>query len=419
MSVTGIKDRFQQLFSKNEAKKEGSGHLEELTGVRFFGWGNSTIENNELIFSIISRLANTMSSLPIHEYQNYKEQNTDILRLLTISPNANVTGSQLINNLEVSRNEHGDGYALIERDVRFKPVKIWNLPYGSVTPMVEKKTGLLWFNVTGQTKNLVVPNSDMIHVKHISGPERLTGISPLDVLKGTMDFDSAVQKFSMNEMSKMDAYIVDYDTNVDEEKRKQVIDDFKTFIHDNGGVLFSEPGVTVKKQARDFVPSDLASTDSMFRIRVANAFDTPVSFLNDQTGQGYASNEQLMTQFVQMTLVPVVKQYESQFTKLLTPQELSAGWYFKFNVNALLRGDTQSRTALYTAMIRNGIATPNDLRRLEDLPPSSDKHADQLWISGDLYPIDTDLEQRKGVKSNGPGKEKQVLADEAVKHDRG
>ena len=42
-------------------------------------------------------------------------------------------------------------------------------------------------------------------------------------------------------------------------------------------------------------------------------------------------------------------------------------------------------------MIRNGIASPNDLRKLEDLPPVKDDTANQLWITGDLYPIDFGL----------------------------
>lgn len=98
-----------------------------------------------------------------------------------------------------------------------------------------------------------------------------------------------------------------------------------------------------------------------------------------------------MTQFVEMTLLPIVKQYEAEFNrKLLTPEQRARGFYFKFNVNGLLRGDTASRTNFYQMMIRNGIASVNDLRKLEDLPPSDAKNADQLWLSGDMYPIDSD-----------------------------
>jgi hypothetical protein len=45
------------------------------------------------------------------------------------------------------------------------------------------------------------------------------------------------------------------------------------------------------------------------------------------------------------------------------------------------------------------------------MPPANDEYADKLWISGDLYTIDTDPEQRKGV--NKSAKETKVLANEA------
>ncbi|MDX2330456.1 phage portal protein, partial [Sinorhizobium medicae] len=42
---------------------------------------------------------------------------------------------------------------------------------------------------------------------------------------------------------------------------------------------------------------------------------------------------------------------------------------------------------------------PDEVRRLEDMPPKGGA-ADQLWVSGDLYPIDMDPTLRKGVKTS-------------------
>ncbi|MCY9699137.1 phage portal protein, partial [Paenibacillus larvae] len=69
----------------------------------------------------------------------------------------------------------------------------------------------------------------------------------------------------------------------------------------------------------------------------ANVFNLPVNFLNEE-GQG-SHAEQMMIQFVQMTLTPTVRQYEQEMNrKLLTSEERQAGYYFKFNLGALLRG---------------------------------------------------------------------------------
>lgn len=392
--------------------KTNNSDFSKWFGKTFFGIENHKLETNELIFSVISRLANTVSSLPLHLYQNYGEINNEISDLLETQPNSSMSAYDLINKVEVSRNENGNGYILIERDQYMAPIALWPIPPQYVTAKINADDNMLWYEITGDTNNLYVTNMDLIHVKHITGPNRIMGISPLKVLKNALDFDGAVQKFSLNEMSKTDSFILEYGASVDEEKRQEVIDNFRQFRNENGGVLFQEPGVKIDKLQRDFVSSDVSNTESITKNRIANAFNIPVSFLNDLSGSSYSSNEQLMTQFVQMTLTPIIKQYETEFNrKLLTQQQRANGFYFKFNLNALMRGDTQARTAFYQMMIRNGIATPNDLRKLEDMPPNADKHADSLYISGDLYPIDIDPAQRKGVTTSANKQEPTEVPD--------
>ena len=71
--------------------------------------------------------------------------------------------------------------------------------------------------------------------------------------------------------------------------------------------------------------------------------------------------------------------------KLLTPVERRRGWYFKFNTNALLRGDMKTRGEFYFKGIRSGWFKPNEVRAYEDLPPESG--GDKLYMSKDLFPI--------------------------------
>ena len=192
-------------------------------------------------------------------------------------------------------------------------------------------------------------------------------------------------------MNKKDQYIIKYDRSVSPENRKAVIEDFTRMIKENGGAVVQEKGFDYDRFASNFQPSDLKTSEQITRSRIANAFNIPIAFLNELNGTA-SMNEQAMIQFVQMTLVPIVKQYESEFNrKLLTQSQRTSGFYFKFNVNGLMRGDTASRTNFYQMMIRNGIATQNDLRKLEDMTPITDKSADITWISKDLFPSESQM----------------------------
>jgi HK97 family phage portal protein len=371
-------------------------------GRTFWGIDNGKLATNETIFSVISRISNTLSSLPMKLYRNYDLAMNQASDVVMNNPNPNMTSFEAFNKIEVSRNETGNGYALIMRDIRLQPEQLIPIDSTYVTPYIDTDNGELWYQVMGNDGTYYIHNMNMFHVKHITGSSRWAGISPLNVLKNTLDYDKAVQEFSLSEMQKKDSFILEYGANVDNDKRQRIIDDFRRFYQENGGILFQEPGVSVKDIERKYFASDTLSSEKITRSRVANVFNVPVSFLNDGDGQGFSSNEQMMIQFVQMTLTPIVRQYEQELNrKLLTPADREAGFYFKFNLGGLLRGDTAARTQFYQAMLRSSGMSPDEVRQLEDLPPKGGK-ASELWISGDMYPLEMDPALRKGGDKNGP-----------------
>lgn len=400
---------FFQLDKDGDWKGQGY-DFENWNGKIFGGIYNAGLTSNEMVFSVVTRLANTISSLPVHYYKNYERKNTSLSNLLSVEANNSMSAFEFFQKMEVSRDTDGNGYALIERNKYGRPIGLYVLKPGSCSPVINRDDNTLWYQITDDNVvHAVVFNTEVIHVKHISANGSLKGVSPLRVLRKTLDFNDAVQKFSLTEMSKDDSYIIKYDRNVSEQKRKAMINDFTKMVKEHGGAVLQEKGFDYDRFARDFNSADLKDTESITLARIANAYNVPLSFLN-QTTNTSTSNEQLMIQFVQMTLMPIVKQYEAEFNrKLLTEHQRDSGYYFKFNLNGLLRGDTKSRTALYQTMIRNGAASPNDISALEDIPPSDLANADKRYISGDLYPVDMDPTLRKTTKGgDSDGKTTQV-----------
>jgi HK97 family phage portal protein len=399
--VTRIKNAIRGAI----AGWKGSGFdFSNWFGRTFWGIDNSTLATNETIFSVITRLSNSLAALPLKLYKNYDLTTNQAADVLINSPNPNMTSFEFIRLLETVRNQTGNSYSLIERDIRGQVARLMPLDPAYVEPVIEVESGELWYQVIGNNGTYYFHNLDMLHFKHIVGAGGLKGINPLKVLTNTTDFDKAVREFSLKEMqSAPNSFILKYDANVSTEKRKQVIEDFKRFYQDNGGVLFQEPGVTIDPIKRNFVAADIFTSERITRSRVANVFNIPVHMLNDSEGQSYSSMEQMMREFVQLTLMPIVRQYEQEFNrKLLTPAERQAGFYFKFNVNALLRGDMAARAEYYTKGIRSGWLKQDEVRQWEDLPPMGG-NASKLWVSGDLYPIDMDPAQRKASNQKEEG----------------
>lgn len=370
-------------------------------GRTFWGIDNSKLATNETIFSVISRKANTLSSLPLKLYKDFDVVMNQAADVLINEPNHNMTSFDFINKIEVTRNEAGNGYAVIGRDIRMQTESLTPVDSSHVTPFINKDDGELWYEIRGLDATYYFHNMNIFHVKHITGTARWKGISPIDVLKNTLEYDKAVQEFSLSEMQKKDSFILQYGANVDVDTRKRIIDDFRRFYKENGGILFQEPGVTIDEIKRKYFASDTLASERITRSRVANVFNVPVSFLNETEGQNMASTEQMMIQYVQMDLLPTVRQYEQEANrKLLTKEQRKSGHYFKFNLGGLLRGDTAARTQFYHNMLRDGAMSRDEVRMLEDLPPRGGM-ATELWISGDMYPLEMDPTLRKSSSKGG------------------
>lgn len=378
----------------------------------FWGNINNTLETNETIFSAVTRLANSLSSMPIKLYEDYKVINTNVSELLTISPNNSVSSYDFINQIETVRNEKGNAYVLIERDTFSQPSKLYLLNTDIVNIAIENNSREVYYIIHAASGNkLIIHNMDMLHFKHIVGSNMLKGISPIDVLKNTTDFDAAIRKFNLSEMQKPDSFVLKYGSNIDVKKRKSVIENFKQFYEENGGILFQEPGVEIDPITKKYVSEDIVASENLTRERVANVFQLPAVFLNANESSNFTKNEELNRFFLQHTLISIIKQYESEFNrKLLTPLDRKKNRYFKFNVKAYLRADSATQAEVYFKAVRSGYYTINEIRELEDLPPV--ENGDKPFISGDLYPIDTPLELRKSLKGGDKDDNEKVLSNQ-------
>lgn len=180
-------------------------------GRTFWGVDNSKLATNETIFSIVSRLSNIMASLPIKLYHNYDTVINDAANVLINSPNHSMTSFEFMRNMETMRNEHGNAYALIERNIRGQVERITPMDPTYVEPVIEASTQEMWYKVLGNQKTFYFHNLDIIHLKHIVGAGGQKGINPIEVLKSTNSYDKAVRDFSLKEMeSAPNSFVLKY-----------------------------------------------------------------------------------------------------------------------------------------------------------------------------------------------------------------
>lgn len=404
---TKFKDRIKRFFKNLVSVQSNFYSINDLTSSDLF---NNVGELSESIFSAISKVSNTFASMPLKLYDGAYNEPTDVpaYNLLVNGPRY-FTGFDFRRDIEALRNLKGNVYVQIFRDINGNIVDLALVKPEACQPLFDVKTGELYYAVSAIDNGMVketmyVHYTQMLHLKFPRFGS-VKGVNPMQLLKNTIDYDLQVKKISLDQLvGTNEGFIVHYDTNMDEEQQKEIVKRIAQFYKDNGGVLFEENGVTISRIERDLVDSKLLDVDQVTRSKVAMVYNIPEHFLGNSNGS-YNSLEQLNLEFVTGNLAATIRQYEEEFNKkLLTEAQRKKGYHFKFNMNALLRGDTQTRGSFYQIGIRSGFLTPNDVRILEDLPPDNDPNANKLWVSGDLYTIDTPASERKGGGSNAESK---------------
>lgn len=363
---------------------------------------HDVLANNETIFAAVSRLSNSLATLPLKLYKGFSPiTNNRMADLMNTSPNPNMTSFDFIRTMEVFRDIEGNAYALKRYNYRFQVESLDILDPTRVEPVLEEKSKELYYEIQGDDgQRYYVHNMDMIHVKHIH-TSGYKGIKPIHVLRDSIDYDAQVKEFSLAQMENgiKASFVLKIATNMSKEKKKSMLDSFKEFYSTNGsGVIIVDNGSDLKEISRDFIDTKVFEVERITRSRVATVYNIPPHMLGDFSNANFSSMEQQSLEFVQNTLVPIVRMYEQEFNKkLLSTAERSQGFVFKFNVNALLRGDIQTRGEFYSKGVRSGWFTPNEVRAYEELPPITG--GDTLLISGDLYPINTPVSERNSKKT--------------------
>jgi HK97 family phage portal protein len=164
--------------------------------------------------------------------------------------------------------------------------------------------------------------------------------------------------------------------------------DFEKFRADWEKVYAEPHRAPMLENGMDYKQIGLNATDAqlletrLFHIHeICRWFLVSPHLVGDLSRATFSNIEQLALEFVKMTLSAWLTRWEQELWRcVLTPEEKAQGYFWRHNLNALLRGDFQSRMSGYATMLQNGIASVNEVRDLEDWNPTDggDDHHIQL-----------------------------------------
>jgi len=354
----------------------------------FSGGSNNAITKNNLetisaVHAAFKVLSSTIATLPIQlikeEGENKIIDKTNSLYFLVHNkPNLFQTPFSFKEWWVRQLLKNGNALFVINWDLRRMEAKEL-IPVDWSRVKVSKDEGVLYYDI--DSGKVVLEQANVLHIKHNSDDgiigkgivdfamESLGHIKNIDIF-GSKFFENGTTLTGVlqSEKTLTDKAI--------EHLRKTWNQKYSGATNSNGvavledGLKFQQ--ISVSPEQAQFLQSRKFSVTE-----VARWFGLPPDKLGDLERATFSNITQQDLNFVKQSITPLAVNFEEELnSKLISDQDKTTN-YFKINMNAILRGDIQTRFQAYKEGILNGFLSPNEVRALEDLNPY--EGGDEFW----------------------------------------
>jgi HK97 family phage portal protein len=345
---------------------------------------SDTIFQVNAVFSAISLIADTISTLPLDCFIREDETRTFYRPrpAWVEQPDVDIPREAFYSAVITSLLLEGNAFIRVYSNPRGEVV---NLVVLNPLQVTIKRNGLgrLMFIVEGEDKPL--SSEQMIFIPDVVRGGDIRGVSRIKALKENFGLAMAMEKFAASFYGTGTnlSGIIEFPGNLSAEQAQNLANGFDNRHRGwrkghRTGVLSG--GATFKATQIDPQQSQAVEARHLAVEDIARAFNVPPHLLALPGTNSYASVEQTNLAWVTHGLRPVITKIESAMSPLLRRSPGGETAFLKFNLDGLLRADIQSRMSAYSTGLQSGFLTINDVRRLEDLPPMMDVSADVVRV---------------------------------------
>ena len=357
------------------------------------------------VYSCVRILSEAVASLPLNVYRytdtGGKEKAFDhpLYRLLHDEPNPEMSSFIFRETLMTHLLLWGNAYAQIIRNGKGEVIALYPLMPDRMT-VDRDSNGRLYYKYrksnddapTMESGVVILAPSDILHVPGL-GFDGLVGYSPIAMAKNAIGLAIAAEEYGSKFYANGAAPsgVLEHPGTLKDPAR--VRDSWNSTF---GGSSNSHK-VAVLEEGMKYTPISISPNEAQFLEtrkfqinEIARIFRVPPHMVGDLEKSSFSNIEQQSLEFVKYTLDPWVIRWEQALYRTLLSEEEKKTYFFKFNVEGLLRGDYQSRMQGYATARQNGWMSANDIRELEDLDRiPAELGGDLYLINGNMLPLES------------------------------
>jgi len=302
--------------------------------------------------------------------------------------------------VEYQRNEYGNAIVIPVFDcsmsgggkvkalypIDFEKVKIWV----DDASLMGKKNAIIYVVTLKDGTERKFSSDEVLHFKANTN-NGLIGLPIKTLLKETIENSQSAQSYVSNYFKSglFAKGVLQYTGNVKEESETKMQQKFERMVSGtkNAGKLLPLPlGFSFQPISTNMADAQFFEITNLTIRQIAAAFGVKLHQINDLSKSTHTNISQQQKDFYVGTLQAILTGYEQELTyKLLLDKEIEAGYYFRFNVDAILRTDIKTRYEAHRIAIQNGFMTPNEVRDYEEYPPL--EGGDDLICNGNMQKV--------------------------------
>ena len=355
------------------------------------------------VYSCVRILAEAIAGLPLHLY-TYKEDGGKekaighpLYLLLHDEPNPEMSSFVFRETLMTHLLLWGNAYAQSIRNGKGEVVALYPLMPNRMT-VDRDSSGQLFYSYqmnnsdapTMKTGTVILKPSDVLHIPGL-GFDGLVGYSPIAMAKNAIGLAIATEEYGAKFFANgaTPGGLLEYPGTVKDPDRVRESWNKGFSGSQNAGK------VAILEEGMKYTPISIAPEQAQFLEtrkfqinEIARIFRVPPHMVGDLEKSSFSNIEQQSLEFVKYTLDPWVVRWEQSLSRALFTPEEKKQYFFKFNVEGLLRGDYQSRMNGYATARQNGWMSANDIRELENLDRiPAEEGGDLYLINGNMLPL--------------------------------
>lgn len=359
------------------------------------------------VFRCVDLISKTMASLPLHMFVSSDGKRKDHARshplynLVYVLPNEYTTAydfwQMFVANLLLTRG----AFAKIVRNGRGEVTALWNIPTAHVAGISSTPSGTRYITVTTSEGSERLLAGEYLYVPGFRFTDDKDPSDPIALARKILGMTSDLNGLSASAFKTgvNPGGFLETPAGLSDKAYLRLQEEFHkkySGVQNAGKFIILEEGTKAQLVDRDLEKTQALEARKFAVTEICRVFGVPPHLCMDLEHATFTNIEQQSLEFVRDCINPYsVRIEQAMYRDLLTPRERKT-YFFKFNTNGLLRGDTAARTAYYNSARQNGWMNADEIRALEDmnpLPPGA---------GGDTYTVNGNMIALSNVPLNIP-----------------